>query len=136
MDENIFFSISLCLCNIVCHEVEQGKCYRLRWIMMGSNTENFVVDIKGHNMTLISTDGVDVKPIQVSAVNLHLGERADTLICANQEPGNYLITFRYDYACSLLPGNFIPRNHLSPKYWKECFELDFRPCHNVNFMDI
>jgi len=88
--------------------VEQGKCYRLRWIMMASNTENFVVDIKGHNMTLISTDGVDVKPIRVSAVNLHLGERADTLICANQEPGNYLITFRYDYACGLLPGNFIP----------------------------
>jgi len=88
--------------------VEKGKCYRFRWIMMGSNTENFVVDIKGHNMTLISLDGVDVVPIQVSAVNLHLGERADTVICADQEPGNYLITLTYDYACSLTKGNFIP----------------------------
>lgn len=88
--------------------VEQGKCYRFRWIMMGSNTENFVIDVKGHNMTLISLDGVDVHPTQVTAVNLHLGERADTIICADQEPGNYLITLDYDYACNLLPGNFIP----------------------------
>jgi len=89
-------------------QVEHGKCYRMRWLMMGSNTENFVVDVKGHNMTLISLDGVDVKPIQVTEVNMHLGERADTIICADQEPGNYLITLDYDYACSLTPGNFIP----------------------------
>lgn len=88
--------------------VEKGKCYRFRWIMMGSNTENFVVDVKGHNMTLISLDGVDVEPIQVTEVNLHLGERADTIICADQEAGNYLITLNYDYACSLEEGNFIP----------------------------
>jgi len=89
-------------------EVEKGKCYRVHYIMFGANTENFVVDIKGHNQTLISLDGVPVQPLKVNAINMHLGERASTILCADQEPGNYLITLDYDYACSLTPGNFIP----------------------------
>jgi len=89
--------------------VEAGKCYRLRMIMAGSNTENFIVSFAGHNMTLISLDGAyDIEPLAVSAVNLHLGERADVVLCADQKPGNYLINATYDYACSLTPGNFIP----------------------------
>jgi hypothetical protein len=30
------------------------------------------------------------------------------IVCAYQEPGNYLISARYDYACTLTEGNFIP----------------------------
>lgn len=89
--------------------VEAGKCYRMRWIMAGSNTENFVMTVSGHNMTLVSVDGAyDVKPVQVSSFNLHLGERVDVIMCADQTPGNYLIHAQYDYACALTEGNFIP----------------------------
>lgn len=88
--------------------VEQGKCYRMRYIFMGSNAENFQIELAGHNMTLIAIDGQDVKPIQVTSFNMHLGERYDVVVCANQEPGNYLINATYDYACNLRKGDFIP----------------------------
>jgi len=89
-------------------DVEKGKCYRLRLIMMASNVENYVVSIAGHNMTLIALDGEPVVPLQVTALNMHIGERADVIVCANQEPGYYPIQMTYDYACALTPGNFIP----------------------------
>lgn len=70
--------------------VEAGKCYRQRWIMAGSNTENFVVSIAGHTMTLIALDGAyQVVPLTVRSFNLHLGERVDVIVCADQRPGNY-----------------------------------------------
>ena len=81
--------------------------------MAGSNTENFQMTIAGHNMTLVSIDGAyDVKPVQISRFNLHLGERVDVIIDTNQEAGNYLIRAQYDYACALVSNatvqNFIP----------------------------
>ena len=89
-------------------DVEKGKCYRLRLIMMASNAENYVFSIAGHNMTLIALDGEPVQPLAVTQVNMHIGERADVVICADQEPGYYPIEMTYDYACALTPGNFIP----------------------------
>ena len=77
--------------------------------MAGSNTENFQITISGHNMTLVTLDGgYDVKPVQVRRFNLHLGERVDVILCADQPLGNYLIHAQYDYACSLTKGHFIP----------------------------
>merc|ERR1711907_656515 len=67
--------------------VEQGKCYRLRFIGMLGQAQNFQIAIAGHNMTLIALDGADVVPINLSQINLHAGERADVVVCANQEPG-------------------------------------------------
>jgi FtsP/CotA-like multicopper oxidase with cupredoxin domain len=55
--------------------------------MMASNAENYIVKMAGHNMTLIALDGVDVKPIQVTSINMHIGERADLIICADQDKG-------------------------------------------------
>ena len=39
---------------------------------------------------------------------MHIGERADVIMCADQDPGYYPIELTYDYACSLTPGHFIP----------------------------
>merc|ERR1719163_933231 len=89
-------------------EVEQGKCYRMRMIMMASNAENYIVTMAGHNMTLVALDGVDVNPIQITTLNLHIGERADVIVCADQDPGYYPMEMMYDYACTLTPGHFIP----------------------------
>jgi len=89
--------------------VHPSKCYRVRWILGGSNTENFQVTVSGHNMTLVSVDGgYDVRPTAVRRFNLHLGERADTILCADQPAGNYLIHAQYDYACALTRGHFVP----------------------------
>jgi len=89
--------------------VKADTCYRVRWVMAGSNTENFQITVAGHNMTLVSVDGgYDVRPVQVRRINLHLGERVDVILCTDQEPGNYLIHAQYDYACALTAGHFIP----------------------------
>lgn len=89
-------------------DVEEGKCYRLRFIMMASNAENYIVQLAGHNMTLVALDGVDVDPIQINSFNIRIGERVDVVMCANQKAGYYPIAMQYDYACTLTPGNFIP----------------------------
>jgi len=89
-------------------DVEQGKCYRFRIIAMMSNVENYVFTLAGHNMTLISLDGTDVEPIMITSINMHIGERADVIVCADQEPGYYKMGFRYDYGCGLEKGHFIP----------------------------
>jgi len=84
--------------------VEKGKCYRMRWINSGGNAENFIIDIEGHNMTMISVDGADVKPVQVRSFNIHNGERTDVVMCADQEEGFYKVTATYDYGCTMLEG--------------------------------
>eukprot|EP00928_Gymnodinium_smaydae_P063863 TRINITY_DN47342_c0_g1_i1.p1 TRINITY_DN47342_c0_g1~~TRINITY_DN47342_c0_g1_i1.p1 ORF type:complete len:963 (-),score=90.33 TRINITY_DN47342_c0_g1_i1:29-2881(-) len=99
-------------------EVEQGKCYRLRFIGMMGQAQNFQISIAGHNMTLIAVDGKDVEPTVVSQVNLHAGERYDIVICADQEPGNYLMSAVYDLATFLetLPAPRLPKVD-SSKFW-------------------
>mmetsp|Transcript_128974 Transcript_128974/g.401231 ORF Transcript_128974/g.401231 Transcript_128974/m.401231 type:complete len:652 (+) Transcript_128974:34-1989(+) len=98
--------------------VEKGKCYRLRFIGMMGQAQNFQIQIAGHDMTLIAVDGADVVPTKLSQFNLHAGERADIVVCADQEPGNYLMTATYDLACFLetLPAPHMPKVD-SCKYW-------------------
>jgi iron transport multicopper oxidase len=98
--------------------VEQGKCYRLRFIGMMGQAQNFQIQIAGHNMTLIAVDGADVVPVQVSQFNLHAGERADIVVCADQDPGNYLISAVYDLATFLetAPAPKMPKVD-SSKFW-------------------
>merc|ERR1719230_2038507 len=78
--------------------VEKGKCYRLRFIGMMGQTQNFQISIAGHNMTLIAVDGADVEPVVLSQFNMHAGERMDVVVCANQEPGSYVMEANYDLA--------------------------------------
>ena len=59
-------------------------------------------------MTLIALDGSSVKPTAIRSFNLHLGERVDVVVCADQEKGAYLMNATYDYACTLTAGHFIP----------------------------
>jgi FtsP/CotA-like multicopper oxidase with cupredoxin domain len=83
-------------------EVEQGKCYRIRWLNVGGNTQNYQLTVAGHPQTLIALDSYDIHAKNVSGFNLHNGERYDTILCADQEPGNYLINATYDLACELV----------------------------------
>merc|ERR1712113_1200442 len=63
-------------------------------------------------------DGADVEPVVVSSFNLHAGERADIVVCANQSPGNYLMQGVYDLATFLetAPAPHMPKVD-SSKYW-------------------
>jgi iron transport multicopper oxidase len=99
-------------------QVEPGKCYRLRFIGMMGQAQNFQIEVAGHNMTLIAVDGADVVPVRLSKLNLHAGERADVVLCADQAPGNYLMTATYDLACFLetAPAPHMPKVD-SCKFW-------------------
>jgi len=98
--------------------VTPGTCYRLRFIGMMGQAQNFQVAIAGHNMTLIALDGADVEPILLSQFNLHAGERADVVVCADQIPGNYLMSAVYDLASFLekAPAPHMPKVD-SSKFW-------------------
>merc|ERR1712176_1251827 len=98
--------------------VKQGKCYRLRFIAMMGQAQNFQITMAGHDMLMIAVDGQDVEPVNVSKFNLHAGERVDIVVCANRDPGNYLITADYDLADFLetAPAPKLPKVD-SAKYW-------------------
>jgi len=80
------------------HEV-QGKCYRFRWINAGGNSKNLAMKVSGHHQKLIAVDGEDVEPAEVTGFNIHAGKRYDTIFCADQDPGNYLINATCDLSC-------------------------------------
>ncbi|KAI0204472.1 multicopper oxidase-domain-containing protein [Astrocystis sublimbata] len=65
-----------------------NKRHRLR-LINPSVEHNFQVSIVGHNMTVIQTDLVPVKPITTSNVFLGIGQRLDVIIEASNKPGNY-----------------------------------------------
>lgn len=98
--------------------VDAGKCYRFRFIGIMGQAQNFQITMAGHNMTIIAIDGKDVEPTIVSQFDLHAGERADVIVCANQAPGNYLITADYDLAdfLEIAPAPKMPRVD-SSKFW-------------------
>lgn len=98
--------------------VTEGKCYRLRFIGMMGQTQSFQISLSGHNMTLIAVDGQDIEPTLVTQFNLHAGERADVVLCANQKPGNYVIEANYDLANFLetAPAPHMPKVD-SSKFW-------------------
>merc|ERR1719478_215211 len=98
--------------------VGKGKCYRLRFIGMMGQAQNFQIQIAGHNMSIIAIDGVDTVPTMVSKFNIHAGERVDVVLCADQDPGNYPITATYDLATFLetAPAPHMPKVD-SSKFW-------------------
>jgi FtsP/CotA-like multicopper oxidase with cupredoxin domain len=65
-----------------------GKRHRLR-LINPSVEHNYQVSIVGHNMTVIATDLVPVKPITTDNVFLGVGQRLDVTIDATNTPGNY-----------------------------------------------
>ncbi|KAI0196089.1 laccase [Xylaria flabelliformis] len=65
-----------------------GKTHLLR-LYNPSAQHHYQVSIVGHNLTVIETDLVPVKPITTDNLFLAIGQRAHVLITANQKAGNY-----------------------------------------------
>ncbi|KAF9130808.1 hypothetical protein BGW39_002653 [Mortierella sp. 14UC] len=63
-------------------EVEQGLRYRIRIINTGSFAD-FKVSVDEHELTVIEADGVDMVPVTVQRVPIHVAQRYTVLLVAN-----------------------------------------------------
>ena len=67
-------------------------------------------------LELRQVDGADVEPVVVSKFNLHAGARADVVVCADQEPGNFRMS-----ATSAAPSwNALRSGRWSRRAWSSC----------------
>ncbi|KAF7993644.1 hypothetical protein HCN44_010239 [Aphidius gifuensis] len=74
--------------------VEPGVRYRFRMINTISWDCPIQFSIQNHNLTVIATDGENVRPRVVNTIASFPAERYDFIINANQKPGNYWIQVR------------------------------------------
>ena len=70
--------------------VQPGNTYRFR-LIGAQSLYAYKVEIVGHKLTVISTDGHFIEPTEVDYLIIHTGERYDFLLNATQTPDNYLI---------------------------------------------
>ncbi|XP_063243590.1 uncharacterized protein LOC134542927 [Bacillus rossius redtenbacheri] len=74
--------------------VQQGLRYRFRLINAGFLNVPIQMSVDNHTMTVISSDGFDIEPIQVDSLVSYAGERFDVVLTANQSVGSYWVRFR------------------------------------------
>ncbi len=63
-------------------EVKPGETLRLR-LINGSTTYAFRLQIDGHRLTVIASDGAPLQPVDVDNLVINIGERYDVLLKAN-----------------------------------------------------
>ncbi|CAD7090823.1 unnamed protein product [Hermetia illucens] len=71
--------------------VEKGYKYRFRILNGASYSCPLSLSIDNHTMTIISTDGADVEPVEVDQMVTNDAERYDIILNANQDVANYWI---------------------------------------------
>ncbi|KAH3771415.1 hypothetical protein DPMN_172732, partial [Dreissena polymorpha] len=69
--------------------VAHGKRYRFRIINNGVLNCPLKVSVQDHNLSVIASDGYDMKPVLVDSITIFAGERYDFVLSANQKPDNY-----------------------------------------------
>ncbi|KAF9152509.1 hypothetical protein BG015_005148 [Linnemannia schmuckeri] len=67
--------------------VEPGLTYRIRIINTGSFAD-FKVSVDEHELTVIEADGVDMVPVKVERVPIHVAQRYSVLLVANRSTSN------------------------------------------------
>lgn len=70
--------------------VTTGKCYRLR-LINGAGNWALLFSVANHTLDVIATDSQLVVRKAVGSILLHIGERYDAILCANQSVANYWI---------------------------------------------
>ena len=70
--------------------VEEGKTYRFR-LIGAQSLYAYKVEVVGHKLTVIATDGHFIEPVEVDYIIIHTGERYDFLLNATQATSNYMI---------------------------------------------
>ncbi|XP_069141618.1 uncharacterized protein [Argopecten irradians] len=71
-------------------QVDKGDSYRFRVINVGA-IYPIRVSVDDHSLTIVASDGYDVKPVDAESFIINPGERYDFIITANQTVGNYWI---------------------------------------------
>ncbi|KAF9092414.1 hypothetical protein BGX23_004341 [Mortierella sp. AD031] len=71
-------------------DFKPGTTYRVRIINSGGFAD-FQLSIDNHNLTVIEADGVDMQPVQVQRLPIHVAQRYSVLVHANQAVGNYWV---------------------------------------------
>jgi len=75
-----------------------GLTYRVRIINSGSFAD-FQFSIDDHMLTVIEADGVDMQPVAVQRLPIHVAQRYSVLVNANQTVGNYYIRATMNTNC-------------------------------------
>lgn len=70
--------------------IEEGKTYRFR-LIGAQSLYAYKVEVVGHKLMVIATDGHFTEPFEVDYIIIHTGERYDFLLSATQAPSNYMI---------------------------------------------
>ncbi|KAG0214798.1 hypothetical protein BGX28_001433 [Mortierella sp. GBA30] len=83
-------------------DFKSDKTYRVRVINSGSFAD-FQFSIDSHNLTVIEADGVDMQPVQVQRLPIHVAQRYSVLVHANQKVGNYWIRATMNTNCFNVP---------------------------------
>nr|CAD7446408.1 unnamed protein product [Timema bartmani] len=74
--------------------VQQGHSYRFRIVNAGFLNVPIELSVDNHTLLVISSDGSDVKPVEVDSLVTYAGERFDFVLNASQEVHNYWMRFR------------------------------------------
>ncbi|KAF9331870.1 hypothetical protein BG006_005266 [Podila minutissima] len=67
-----------------------GSTYRVRIINSGSFAD-LQYSIDNHTLSVIEADGVDMQPVEVHRLPIHVAQRYSVLVKANQTVGNYWV---------------------------------------------
>ncbi|XP_053957339.1 uncharacterized protein LOC128862702 [Anastrepha ludens] len=82
------------------YHVRHGFRYRFRIINAEFLNCPIAVSIDNHTLTVISSDGYEIEPLEVGSLVTYAGERFDFVLNANQSIGNYWIRFKGLMDCS------------------------------------
>ncbi|KAF9217103.1 hypothetical protein BGZ59_006417 [Podila verticillata] len=75
-----------------------GSTYRVRIINSGSFAD-FQYSIDNHTLSVIEADGVDMQPVEVHRLPIHVAQRYSVLVKANQTVGNYWVRAEMNTNC-------------------------------------
>lgn len=81
------------------YKVKKGFRYRFRLINAAINFCSMSISIDGHNLTVISSDGEPIVPVEVDSLISLPGERYDLVVEASQEPKDYWIKIKGEGTC-------------------------------------
>ncbi|XP_012225378.2 uncharacterized protein [Linepithema humile] len=83
-------------------DVEPGKRYRIRLINAFCTVCPGLLSIQDHKLSVIASDGLDIKPVTVDSITSFAGERYDFILHANKTVGSYWIQVRGLGDCAAL----------------------------------
>ena len=56
----------------------------MRWYNAAGNVLSLQMKVAGQYQTIIALDALDIEALYVTGLNIHIGERIDAVLCADQ----------------------------------------------------